>query len=358
MKRQRIAILGATGSIGTQTLEVIDSNPERFEVLGLVAGRKPFDRQARFTVHAGEQEADKRIEEMVTHPDCDIVVVAIPGAQALGPTLTALRAGKVVALASKEVLVMAGDLVMREAHHRLRPIDSEHSAIWQCLWGEETDSVRRLLITASGGPFLKRPEVDMEKVTVAEALAHPRWNMGPKVSIDSATLMNKGLELIEAHHLFATPLERIAIVVHPQSIVHSMVEFKDGSIKAQLGVTDMRLPIAVALAYPERLEDVVPTADLAEIGRLDFAEPDFERFPMPELARAAAAAGGGMPAVLNATNEEAVAAFLRGEISFAAITRSVAAALETFGGCGPSLEEILDADRWARGYFLRFAGKV
>jgi 1-deoxy-D-xylulose-5-phosphate reductoisomerase len=358
VKRQKVAILGATGSIGTQTLEVIDSNPERFEVFGLVAGTRPFDRAARLTARAGEPDLERRIEEMVTHPDCDIVVVAIPGARALGPTLTALRAGKTVALASKEVLVIAGDLVMSEAHHRLRPIDSEHSAIWQCLWGEAPESVRRLLLTASGGPFWQRPDRDLEKVTIAEALAHPRWNMGPKVTIDSATLMNKGLEMIEAHHLFATPLEQIAIVVHPQSIVHSLVEFKDGSIKAQLGVTDMRLPIAVALAYPERLEGSVPTANLAEIGRLDFAEPDFERFPMPELARAAAAAGGGRPAVLNAANEEAVAAFLRGEISFAAITRSVAAALDAFPGCGPGLEEILDADRWARGYFLRFAGKV
>ena len=358
MTRQRIAILGATGSIGTQTLEVIDSNPERFEVFGLVAGGRPFDREARFTVRAGDRDADSRIEEIVTHPDCDIVVIAIPGARALGPTLAALRAGKIVALASKEVLVMAGDLVMRESHQRLRPVDSEHSAIWQCLWGETTASVRRLLITASGGPFWMRPEIDLERVTTEEALAHPRWNMGPKVSIDSATLMNKGLELIEAHHLFSMPLERIAIVVHPQSIVHSLVEFRDGSIKAQLGITDMRLPIAVALAYPERLQDAVPAADLTEIGRLDFAPPDFVRFPMPELARAAAAAGEGRPAVLNAANEEAVAAFLRGQISFAAITRSVAAALDAFTGCGPGLEEILDADRWARGYFARFAGKV
>ena len=358
MTVQRVAILGATGSIGTQTLEVIDANPDRFEVLGLVAGGREFDRTARYAIRSGEPDSERHIEELVSHPDCDIVVVAIPGARALGPTLAALRAGKVVALASKEVLVMAGELVMAESGGRLRPIDSEHSAIWQCLWGEERDAVRRLLITASGGPFWKRPELDLETVTVAQALAHPRWSMGPKVSIDSATLMNKGLEMIEAHHLFGVALDRIEILVHPQSIVHSLVEFRDGSIKAQLGVTDMRLPIAVALAYPDRLDGVVPAADLARIGSLEFAAPDFERFPMPALARAAAAAGGGRPAVLNATNEEAVAAFLRGEISFPAITRSVAAALEAFPGCGPSLEEILDADRWARGYFLRFAGKV
>jgi len=358
VSRRRIAILGATGSIGTQTLEVIDSHPDRFEVFGLVAGTRPFDREARYAIRSDEPDADRRIDELVSHPDCDIVVVAIPGARALRPTLAAVRAGKIVALASKEVLVMAGDLVMREAHGRLRPIDSEHSAIWQCLWGEDPDSVRRLLLTASGGPFWKRPDLDLATVTVAEALAHPRWSMGPKVSIDSATLMNKGLEMIEAHHLFGTPLDRIAIVVHPQSIVHSLVEFRDGSIKAQLGVADMRLPIAVALAFPERLDAVVPTADLVEIGRLDFADPDFDRFPMPRLARAAAAAGGGRPAVLNAANEEAVAAFLRGQIPFPGITAGVEATLEAFSGCGPELDEILEADRWARGYFSKLPGKV
>ena len=318
MTRLRVAILGATGSIGSQALDVIDRFPDRFEVFGLLAGERPLAREARFAIRAADPDAEARTEEMVTHPDCDLVVTAIPGARALPPTLAALRAGKVVALATKEVLVMAGELVMAEAHHRLRPVDSEHSAIWQCLWGERLESVRRLVLTASGGPFFSAPELDLESVTVAEALNHPRWSMGPKVTIDSATLMNKGLELIEAHHLFGVDLDRIDVVIHPQSIVHSLVEFVDGSLKAQLGQPDMRLPIAVALAYPDRLPGVIPPLPVAELGRLDFLPLDPERFPAPGLARRAAAAGAPYPAVLNAANEEAVAAFLRGEIGFPA----------------------------------------
>ncbi|HEY8759398.1 MAG TPA: 1-deoxy-D-xylulose-5-phosphate reductoisomerase [Candidatus Dormibacteraeota bacterium] len=358
MTRLRVAILGATGSIGTQALDVIDRFPDRFEVFGLLGGARPLQREARYAIRAADFGAAERIEEMVTHPDCDLVVTAIPGAQALPPTLAALRAGKVVALATKEVLVMAGELVMAEAHHRLRPVDSEHSAIWQCLWGEHLESVRRLVLTASGGPFFNTPELDLEKVTVAEALNHPRWSMGPKVTVDSATLMNKGLELIEAHHLFGVDLERIEVVIHPQSIVHSLVEFVDGSLKAQLGQPDMRLPIAVALAYPDRLPGVIAALPVASLGRLDFQPLDPGRYPAPGLARAAAAAGAPYPAVLNAANEEAVAAFLRGEIAFPGIVRAVDSALGAYKGAGSSLEEVMDADRWARDYFKRIAGKV
>ena len=358
MTRLRVAILGATGSIGSQALDVIDRYPDRFEVFGLLAGERPLPREARFAIRAADSDAAARTEEMVTHPDCDLVVTAIPGARALPPTLAALRAGKVVALATKEVLVMAGELVMAEAHHRLRPVDSEHSAIWQCLWGEHLESVRRLVLTASGGPFFSTPQLDLEQVTVAEALNHPRWSMGPKVTIDSATLMNKGLELIEAHHLFGVDLDRIEVVIHPQSTVHSLVEFVDGSLKAQLGQPDMRLPIAIALAYPDRLPGVIPPLRVAELGRLDFLPLDPDRFPAPGLARRAAAAGAPYPAVLNAANEEAVAAFQRGEIAFPGIIRAVDSALGAYKGSGSTLEEVMDADRWARDYFKRFAGKV
>src|SRR6202521_4248617 len=226
---------------------------------------------------------------MVTDPRCDIVVVAIPGARALAPTMAALTTGKEVALATKEVLVMAGELVMKAAGERgIRPVDSEHSAIWQCLWGERRDSVRRLILTASGGPFWAQPDLDLDQVTVEQALNHPRWSMGPKVTIDSATLMNKGLEVIEAHHLFGVPLAQIAVYIHPQSVVHSMVEFVDGSLKAQLGHPDMRLPIAVALGYPDRLPDAVPPTSLEELEELDFQSLDEERFPSVGLARQAA----------------------------------------------------------------------
>jgi len=257
-----VAVLGATGSIGQQTLDVIDRNPARLRLFGLTEGRRSAKRTAEYLIQgqAGEADFDARVEAMVTDPRCDLVVVAIPGARALAPTLAALKAGKELALATKEVLVMAGALVMRAAGERgIRPIDSEHSAIWQCLWGERRDSVRRLILTASGGPFWAHPDLDLDQVTLEEALNHPRWSMGPKVTIDSATLMNKGLEVIEAHHLFDVPLERISVVIHPQSVVHSMVEFVDGSLKAQLGRPDMRLPIAVALGYPDRLADAVPS---------------------------------------------------------------------------------------------------
>ncbi len=348
-----IAVLGATGSIGQQTLDVIDRNPDRFKLFGLTEGVRSTNREAEYLVqgHAGEADFDSTVEAMVTDPRCDLVVVAIPGARALPPTMSALRAGKEVALATKEVLVMAGELVMKLAGEKgLRPVDSEHSAIWQCLWGEERHNVRRLILTASGGPFWAHPELDLDQVTVEQALNHPRWSMGPKVTVDSATLMNKGLEIIEAHHLFGLPLDAISVCIHPQSTVHSLVEFVDGSLKAQLGRPDMRLPIAVALAYPDRLPDAVSPTPIRELSGLEFHDLDETRFPSVRLAREAAAAGGGHPAVLNAANEEAVNAFLAREIPFGGIVRMVERALEAFPGCGGTLPEILDADRWARGY--------
>ena len=365
-----VVVLGATGSVGQQTLDVIDRNPSRLRLFGLSEGRRSTQRQAEYLVqgHAGEPDFDKRVEEMVTDPRCDIVVVAIPGARALAPTMAALKAGKEIALATKEVLVMAGDLVMRAAAGRaqgafledsgIRPVDSEHSAIWQCLWGERRESVRRLIITASGGPFWSHPDLDLDQVTVEQALNHPRWSMGPKITVDSATLMNKGLEVIEAHHLFGIPIDQVDVCVHPQSVVHSLVEFVDGSIKAQLGRPDMRLPIAVALCYPERLPDAVLPTPLGELSGLEFHPLDEKRFPSVRLARDAAAAGRGRPAVLNAANEEAVSAFLAREIPFSGIVRTVERALEAFPGGGDTLEDIIEADRWARDFVKDTSGKL
>src|SRR2546425_4782003 len=356
-----VAVLGATGSIGQQTLDVIDRNPGRLRLFGLTEGRRTARRDADYVIRgqAGEPEFDVRVTAMVTDPRCDLVVVAIPGARALAPTMAALKAGKDVALATKEVLVMAGALVMRAAGEKgIRPIDSEHSAIWQCLWGEERENVRRLIITASGGPFWAHPDVDLDQVTVEQALNHPRWSMGPKVTIDSATLMNKGLELIEAHHLFGISLDAISVCIHPQSVVHSLVEFTDGSLKAQLGRPDMRLPIAVALAYPDRLPEAVPPTTIGEISVLEFHELDESRFPSVRLAREAAVGGRGRPAVLNAANEEAVNSFLAGELPFSGILPAIQRALDAFPGCGDSLEDILEADCWTRDYLRNKSGTV
>ena len=371
MRPLNIALLGATGSIGQQTLDVIDRYPGRFKLLGLTEGTRSSGRKAEFLARgqAGEPGFDAAVEAMVTDPRCDLVVVAIPGARALPPTMAALGAGKEIALATKEVLVMAGALVMKAAgagraqgafpeRQGIRPIDSEHSAIWQCLWGEERESIRRLIITASGGPFWAHPEVDLDHVTVEQALNHPRWSMGPKVTVDSATLMNKGLELIEAHHLFGIPLEAVSVCIHPQSVVHSLVEFTDGSLKAQLGRPDMRLPIAVALAYPDRLAEAVPPTTIREMSLLEFHELDESRFPSVGLARAAAVAGRGRPAVLNAANEEAVNSFLAGALPFSGILPAVEQALDAFPGCGDTLEDILEADRWTRDYLRNKSGTL
>jgi len=361
---RRLALLGATGSIGRQVCDLVERHPDRFTLHVLVAGsdaaaleavaRRHPEAHALLAHGAGADpiRAGRAIDEAVSDPEVDLVVVAAAGSDALAPTLAALDAGKDIALATKEVLVMAGELVrerMRRHGSQIFPIDSEHSAIWQCLWGEHHRAIRRLILTGSGGPFLRRPLESLETVTIAEALTHPRWKMGPKITVDSATMMNKGLEVIEAHFLFDVPYVAIDVVVHPQSVVHSMVEFVDGSIKAQLGIPDMHLPIAVALSFPERLDGVTPAPDLAAIGQLSFEALDGVRYPAVALAREAGERGGTAPAVLNAANEEAVALFLKGQRRFVDIIPSVRAAIEAAQPTDElTLEAAIAADRRAR----------
>jgi 1-deoxy-D-xylulose-5-phosphate reductoisomerase len=361
---KRLALLGATGSIGRQVCDLVERYPDRFCLRTVVAGHDAAGLETiarrhpavRTLIAAGEDPsaATRSIEEAMQDPDVDLVVVAVSGSAALGPTLAALDAGKDIALATKEVLVMAGDLVrerMRKYGSTLLPVDSEHSAIWQCLWGEQRSAVHRLVLTGSGGPFLRRPMETLESVSVAEALTHPRWRMGPKITVDSATMMNKGLEIIEAHYLFEVPFSRIDVLIHPQSVVHSMVEFVDGSVKAQLGVPDMHLPIAVALGYPDRLPEVTTPPDLGAIGELTFEPVDDKRYPAISLARAAGQAGGTAPAVLNAANEAAVEHFLKGQLRFVDIIPAVQSCLEAApASAATSLEAVLNADAWARAY--------
>ncbi len=355
-RRKRLALLGSTGSIGRSTLDVVAAFPERFEVVAMAAGGKVellAEQIARFRPRlvsvreVGDARrltallpADQRTDVrwgtagavgVATHPDVDLVVSAIVGAAGLEPTYAAIRSGKSVAVANKEPLVMAGALVMAEAARQgvqVLPIDSEHSAIFQSLCGHRKEDVRRIILTASGGPFLRVPKERLSRVTVEEALHHPNWRMGPKITIDSATLMNKGLEVIEAAWLFGIEPERIAIHIHPQSIVHSMVEYIDGSVVAQLGVPDMRGPISYALAYPDRLPVPLPPLDLCALSGLTFLAPDHERFPAVSLAYRAARAGGSLPAVLNAANEVAVAAFLAGRLPFTGIPAVIEAAMD------------------------------
>jgi len=363
---RRLALLGATGSIGRQVCDLVERHPDRFALHALVAGsdaaaleavaRRHPEAHALLAHPAGGNldRAARAIDEAMRDPEVDLVVIAAAGSAALAPTLAALDAGKDIALATKEVLVMAGELVrerMRRHGSQIFPIDSEHSAIWQCLWGEKERAVRRLILTGSGGPFLRRPLETFGTVTIAEALAHPRWKMGPKITVDSATMMNKGLEVIEAHFLFDVPYEAIDVIVHPQSVVHSMVEFVDGSIKAQLGIPDMHLPIAVALGFPERLDGVTKAPDLASLGQLSFEALDPNRYPAVALAREAGERGGTAPAVLNGANEEAVALFLKGQRRFDDIVPSVRRAVEA----APPAEELtltalVEADRWARAH--------
>ncbi len=372
-----VVILGSTGSIGRQTLDVVRGLEGRFRIFGLAAGRNRtlLEDQVREFAPAlvwsdGEDDYDylcaalgpatplwAPMEEMAAHPDVDIVVVATTGKAGLLPTLAALRAGKVVALASKEVLVMAGHVITAGARRgggELRPIDSEHSAIWQCLWGEDTASVARLILTASGGAlrFRDKSLEELRRVTPEEALRHPTWQMGRKVTIDSATLLNKGLEAIEAHWLFDVPFRHIEVVMHRQSIVHSLVEFHDGSIKAQLGMPDMRLPIQCALAYPERLPcPAVPRLDLVQVGALEFSLPDLKRFPCLKVALEAGRRGGTYPAVLAAADEVAVEHFLAGRIGFTDIPSVLDSALAAHRPTSDqSLEAVLEADGWARAW--------
>ena len=367
----RLAVLGSTGSIGRQTLEVVRHLRGRFRVVGLAAGRNVtlLEEQAREFAPSllwADREGDylqqkatglharwTPMEEMACHPDVDIVVVSTAGKAGLLPTLAAVRAGKVVALANKEVLVMAGHLVVSAARQHaaeLRPIDSEHSAIWQCLWGEDRAGIARIILTGSGGAFRDLCQEDLDRVTAEEALRHPTWQMGHKVTVDSATLLNKGLEAIEAHWLFGVPFDKIEVVLHRESIVHSLVEFCDGSIKAQLGMPDMRVPIQCALTYPQRLPAArVKRLDLAQLGTLAFCQPEPRRFPCLALALEAGRSGGTFPTAMAAADEVAVEHFLAGRIGFMDIPRAIEAALSAHQGTAePSLDEVLAADAWAR----------
>lgn len=361
---KRIAILGSTGSIGTQTIAVVAQHPDRLRVVALAAGSnhaRLMEQAQRLGVRkvatfepSPEPAIPSGIEaiaELAQDPEVDLVVVSVAGVIGLIPTLAAIRAGKQVALASKEVLVAAGELVMPEvrAHQvTLTPIDSEHSAILQCLQGAPPDSVERIYITSSGGPFRGYTRSQLADVTREQALDHPTWRMGGKITIDSATLMNKGLEIIEAKWLFDLPLSRLEVVVHPQSIVHSFVRFRDGSLLGQMGLPDMRLPIQYALLYPERVPNDFPTWNPLDGATLTFEPPDHDSFPAIRLAREAEAMGGTAPCVLNAANEEAVHAFLRGECRFVEIVERVEEALTRHTTVEPTLDHLLQADRWAR----------
>lgn len=369
---KRIAILGSTGSIGTQALDVIRDHPDAFEVIGLSACRNSdllLSQAAEFhprvvAFESGRLDGElpagctlaapgpQGLSEVACHPDVDTVVVATVGAAGLIPTLAALRAGKRIALANKEVLVMGGEILMQAAHElgqAILPIDSEHSAILQCLQGERHERIRRIVITASGGPFREWPIDRIRAATVEDALRHPVWSMGRKITIDSATLMNKGLEIIEAHHLFELPISQIDAVIHPQSIIHSMVEFADGAVMAQMGLPDMRIPIQFALTFPDRLPRHDPPLDLAALGTLTFAPPDMDRFPCLAMARDACRLGGGYPTVLSVANEEAVAAFLAGRIPFGEIADRIDAELQGHTDNGVlEFESILEIEKRTR----------
>ena len=378
---KRLAILGSTGSVGVNTLKIVEEFPDRWTVENLAAGRNTellaeqvrrfrpravsvIDARAADDLRARLESESVEIHEgpegamrMSSSPDVDLVVSALVGASGLLPTWAAIRAGHDIALANKEVLVMAGELVMSEARRRrvkILPVDSEHSAIHQCLAGQRREDVRRVLLTASGGPFRATPRDQLARITPAEALRHPNWEMGPKITVDSASLMNKGLEMIEARWLFDLSPDAIDVVIHPQSIVHSLVEFIDGSLLAQLGVPDMRGPIAYALGWPERLPLRLERLDLERIGSLTFEPPDHERFPNMRLASRALREGGTAPAVLNAANEEAVSAFLQGRIAFTAITETLSRTLDAH--VPRPIKEIEDAtaaDAWARTHAIK-----
>ncbi len=373
---KNLAILGSTGSIGVSTLDIVAAFPERYRVVALTAGNNLalLEEQIRrfrpLCVAVLTEESAARLRRSLgplaptimccvegliacaTHPEADLVVSAIVGAAGLVPTMAAIEAGKDVALANKETLVTAGPLVMEAVARRgvrLFPVDSEHSAIFQSLEGHRRGDVRRLILTASGGPFRNRSLAELRNVSAAEALAHPNWNMGRKISIDSATMMNKGLEVIEARWLFDLEADRIAVHIHPQSIVHSMVEYVDGSVIAQLGIPDMKMPIAYALSYPERLPLDLPPLDLCALSTLSFETPDLARFACLDLAYRALRAGGTAPAVLNAANEIAVDAFLGGEISFLQISALIGSVLDAHEARPlRHIDDVLRADRAAR----------
>ena len=374
MKR-RISILGATGSIGRSTLDLVERSPDRFEVVALTAQTnvEALAEAARRTGAKLAVVADPArlgdLRDRLSGSDCraeagreglieaatgdsEWVMAAIVGCAGLVPTMAAIEAGKTVALANKEALVTAGRLMTDAATRSgsvLLPVDSEHNAIFQCLAGSRQDDVARLVLTASGGPFREMSIEQMKRATPEQAVAHPRWSMGAKISVDSATLMNKGLELIEAHHLFGLSSDRLDVVVHPQSVVHSLVEFVDGSMLAQLGSADMRIPIAYTLAWPERMDTPAKRLSLADIGRLDFEAPDLERFPALRIARQALERGEGAAVVLNGANEIAVEAFLKGRIGFCDICRVVEQALAEIDAPAPrSIDEVVALDAETR----------
>ncbi len=372
---RKVLILGATGSIGTSALKVARDIPDRMKIVGLAAHRS-IDALHTQVLETGvkqiavtDAESATQIRarlakdvEVFSGPDClvdlvrasdaDMVVVAIVGTAGLAPALAAIDCGKHLAVASKEILVMAGEAVMSAAARKgvdILPVDSEHNAIFQCLEGHKHSEVRRLLLTASGGPFRQTPAEDIRHVTLSQALKHPTWTMGKKITIDSATLFNKGLEMIEAHWLFGVPMSKVEVVVHPQSIVHSMVEFMDNSVIAQLSHSDMCFPIQYAVTWPERVPNSLPPIDFARMAQLQFESPRTDVFPSLNLARQAGDIGGTLPAVLNAANEVAVAAFLEERIPFPRIWESVEAVMQAHDVLQhPSLETLIEADRWAR----------
>ncbi len=372
---KRIVILGSTGSIGRMALDVISRHRDKFDVAGLVAGRnielleqqaKAFAPEAvavaeeglalklgkRLNLKTKVYSGPEGIKAVATLKSADFVLSAMVGFSGLIPTIEAIRSGKVIGLSNKETLVSAGGIVMAEAKKRkvrILPVDSEHSAIFQCLEGHDRRFLKRLILTASGGPFRGKSRKELEDVTPESALRHPKWNMGKKITVDSATLMNKGLEVIEAAHLFKLPADRIDVLIHPQSIVHSFVEFSDGGLLAQMSVPDMRGPIAYALAYPRRLDETIETLDLADVQDLSFGRPDIKNFPCLGLAYDALREGGTLPAVLNAANEIAVEAFLQRGTKFNSIPVIIRKVMESHESRkGRSLAEVVDADRWSR----------
>ena len=372
---KRVILLGSSGSIGESTCKVARALPDTMKLVGLgvaKSGERLLEQAREFGVKAvavsdlGAAEKVKKdlphgtkfypgaegLSRMVEETEADMVLVAVVGTAGLAPALAALRTGKDLAVASKEILVLAGSAVMGEAKKNKRqvlPVDSEHNAIFQCLEGAKSQEVRKIILTASGGPFRKSSSEDLKKVTVAQALKHPTWSMGKKITIDSATMFNKGLEMIEAHWLFGLPMNQVDVVVHPQSIVHSLVEFVDGSVLAQLSVTDMCFPIQYAVTYPERRPSGLPPLDLAKIGSLTFEAPDEKRFPALRLARESGEAGGTLPGVFNAANEVAVEAFLEEKISFPRIWEMVEKVMAAHANeKKPDLAAIIAADQWAR----------
>ncbi len=383
---KKLTILGSTGSIGTSTLDIVSKHPDKYSILSLVGGdnlellskqvlafepqlvvtRTQEGKEKLSALLSGKSSAtllwgQEGAEEAASLDENDVVVSAIVGSAGLRPTMKALEKGKVVALANKESMVVAGALMNRKAKESgatILPVDSEHSAIFQSLQGAETSSVKRLILTASGGPFFQQKEKDLSQVTRSEALNHPNWSMGAKITIDSATMMNKGLEVIEAFWLFGLPVKQINVIVHPQSIVHSMVEYVDGSTLAQLGIPDMRGPIAYALSYPERLANVVDPVNFAKVGTLTFFEPDHERFPSVSLAMEALECSETHPAVLNGANEVTVQAFLEEQIGFLDIVKINREVLHRYpGGEKDTLKDFLSADTWGRNEATRLITK-